>query len=259
MSKLEILQAETLRTGAVRHGFFTRQGGVSTGIFASLNCGQGSDDTDQAVRENRSRVAAALDVEADALLSLYQVHSRLAVTVTTPWTIDTKPRADAMVTNVPGIALGILTADCVPVLFADAEAAVIGAAHAGWKGAIGGVLEQAIEAMEALGAERGRIAAAIGPSIAQASYEVGPEFHAAFEEADAANTRFFIPSDRTDHWRFDLQAYVEDRLTKAGVSASREAAIDTYAREDLCFSYRRATHHRESDYGRLISAIALAP
>ena len=259
MSKLEILQAETLHGGPVRHGFFTRHGGVSTGIFASLNCGQGSDDTAEAVNENRARVAAMLEVETDALLSLYQVHSRLAVTVSTPWTADTKPRPDAMVTNVPGIALGILTADCVPVLFADAQAAIIGAAHAGWKGAIGGVLEQAIEAMEALGAKRERIAAAIGPSIAQASYEVGSEFYANFEEADAANTRFFIPSDRPSHWRFDLQAYVEDRLTKAGVSASREAAIDTYAREDLCFSYRRATHRRESDYGRLISAIALMP
>ena len=258
MSELEILQAENLRAGPVRHGFFTRRGGVSTGIFASLNCGQGSDDTAEAVSENRSRVANALDVNADALLSLYQIHSNLAVTVSSPWTAETKPRADAMVTNIPGIALGILTADCVPVLFADPQAAVVGAAHAGWKGAISGVLEQTIEAMEALGAARVSIACAIGPSIAQASYEVGPEFHASFEEADASNTRFFIPSDRAGHWRFDLQAYVADRLAKAGISASREAAIDTYAREDLCFSYRRTTHRQESDYGRLISAIALA-
>jgi hypothetical protein len=163
-----------------------------------------------------------------------------------------------MVTNIPGIALGILTADCVPVLFADPQAAVVGAAHAGWKGAINGVLEQTIEAMEALGAARVSIACAIGPSIAQASYEVGPEFHASFEEAGASNARYFVPSDRPDHWRFDLQAYVGDRLSKAGISASREAAIDTYVREDLCFSYRRTTHRRESDYGRLISAIALA-
>ena len=258
MSELEILQAENLRQGPIRHGFFSRRGGVSTGIFASLNCGQGSNDAPETVAENRARVAAALDVAPDALLSLYQVHSRLAVTVNAPWTNETKPRADAMVTDVPGIALGILTADCVPVLFADPEAAIIGAAHAGWKGAIGGVLESTIEAMEALGASRERIAVAIGPSIAQESYEVGPEFYDTFEAAAAENTRYFIPSDRDEHWKFDLQGYVVDRLSRSGVSATRETAIDTYGQEDLCFSYRRTTHRRESDYGRLISAIALA-
>ena len=258
MSKLEIVQAGNLDEGPVRHGFFTRRGGVSTGIFSSLNCGQGSNDAPEAVAENRARVAAALEVGPEALLSLYQIHSPQAVTVATPWTSDTKPRADAMVTNVPGIALGILTADCVPVLFADPEAAVVGAAHAGWKGAIGGVLEGTIEAMEALGASRDRIAAAIGPSIAQASYEVGPEFHAAFQQADAGNARYFIASDRAEHWRFDLQSYVVDRLARAGVRASSEAALDTYQEDELCFSYRRTTHRRESDYGRLISAITLA-
>ncbi len=258
MSNLEILEARPLKRGAVRHAFFTRRGGVSTGIFASLNCGHGSADTEEAVEENRARAATALGVEANALLSVYQIHSPNAVTVTAPWTRESKPHADAMVTDVPGIALGILTADCVPVLFADAEAGIVGAAHAGWKGAFGGVLESTIEAMEHLGASRRRIVAALGPSIAQESYEVGPEFHATFEKAASDNRRFFIRSDRADHWRFDLQAYVTERLGSAGVEVSREAAIDTYASEEHCFSYRRTTHRRESDYGRLLSAIVLA-
>jgi purine-nucleoside/S-methyl-5'-thioadenosine phosphorylase / adenosine deaminase len=258
MTQLEVLEASALARGPVRHAFFTRKGGVSTGIFAALNCGFGSADTPEAVTENRTRASNALAVASESLCSLYQVHSAKVVTLDRPWARDDRPQADAMVTRESGIALGILTADCVPVLFADAEASVIGAAHAGWKGALGGVLEATLDAMQALGAERGRIAAALGPSIAQASYEVGPEFHAAFEKADPANTRFFVPSDREAHWRFDLQAYVTDRLAKAGIAASREAAIDTYASEELCFSYRRTTHRRESDYGRLLSAITLA-
>lgn len=258
MTDLEILRASNLRRGAIRHGFFSRRGGVSTGIYAGLNCGLGSSDDPKAVAENRARAAAALDLPPEALCTVYQIHSPRVVTVTRPWRRDAAPEADAMVTREPGIALGILTADCVPVLLADDQANVVGAAHAGWKGALSGVLEATVAAMETLGADRQRIASAIGPSIAKESYEVGPEFRATFEAADAANARFFGPSDRDGHWLFDLQDYVSERLAKAGIAASREAAIDTYASEELCFSYRRTTHRRESDYGRLLSAIAIA-
>lgn len=258
MTDLDILQASNLPKGPFRHGFFSRRGGVSTGIYAALNCGFGSSDDPAAVAENRARAAAAFHLMPEALCTVYQIHSPSVVTVERKWEQGAAPKADAMVTRQPGIALGILTADCVPVLFADAEAKVVGAAHAGWKGALGGVLEATIAGMEALGADRTRIAAALGPSIAQVSYEVGAEFQATFEAAESANKRFFVPSDRDGHWRFDLQAYVTERLARAGVAASREAAIDTYASEDLCFSYRRTTHRRESDYGRLLSAIALA-
>jgi YfiH family protein len=258
MTRLKVLEAPALAQGAVRHAFFTRKGGVSTGIFAGLNCGFGSADAPEAVAENRSRAAETLGIPPTSLCTVYQIHSATVVTVDRPFGRSEAPQADAMVTRGSGIALGILTADCVPVLLADPQASVIGAAHAGWKGALGGVLDATLEAMEALGADRNRIAAALGPSIAQASYEVGPEFRAAFEKADPATARFFVPSDRADHWRFDLQAYVTDRLARVGVAASRDAAIDTYASEDLCFSYRRTTHRRESDYGRLLSAITLA-
>ena len=258
MTGLETLTAPNLTQASVRHAFFTRKGGVSTGIFSSLNCGFGSGDHPADVAENRARAAATLGIPTETLCTVYQIHSPKVAIVVEPWQRSAAPQVDAMVTRKPGIALGILTADCVPVLFADTQASVIGAAHAGWKGALGGVLEATVEAMEKLGAARGRIAAALGPSIAQASYEVGPEFHAAFVNADPANARFFIESDRAGHFRFDLPAYVAGRLEQAGIEASREAAIDTYAEADLCFSYRRATHARESDYGRLLSAIVLS-
>jgi YfiH family protein len=222
------------------HGFFTRRGGVSGGIFASLNCGPGSGDARADVTENRRRAGEALGAR---LLTLYQIHSAEAVVVTGPW--DTGPQADAMATNLPGLALGILTADCAPVLFADCEARVIGAAHAGWKGAAGGVTDAAIAAMESLGARRGRIAAAIGPCISQANYETGPEFRERFP------ARFFAGS------HFDLEGYVAERLAESGIAEIERLGACTYAREEDFFSYRRATHRGEKDYGRQVSAIVL--
>jgi len=239
----------------VAHGFFGRQGGVSGGIFASLNCGPGSGDDGAAVAENRKRAREALG--AGQLVTLYQIHSADSVTVDAAWDTGKGPRADAMATKVPGIALGILTADCAPVLLADAEAKVIGAAHAGWKGALTGVIESALVAMEELGAERGRIAAAIGPCIAQANYEVGPEFEQRFRQADSTNDRFFALADRAGHFRFDLKAFVVHRLREAGIGNVEGLYADTYAREAEFFSFRRATHRGETNYGRQISAIAL--
>jgi len=254
-----ILQAPSLATPRIAHGFFGRTGGVSTGIYESLNCGfsrlAGEKDGWAAVVENRRRVAEALG--GPQIVTLSQIHSPQVVTVTAPWALADSPQADAMVTTMPGIALGILTADCAPVLFADAQARVIGAAHAGWKGALGGVLEATLAAMEALGAQRARIAAAIGPCIAQASYEVGPEFRAQFVAADAANARFFVPSDRAGHHRFDLEGFVADRLARAGVDKIEALAACTYGRAADFFSFRRATHRNEPDYGREISAIVL--
>jgi polyphenol oxidase len=244
----------------VRQGFFGRTGGVSTGIFASLNCGPGSGDDLDAVAENRRRALRELSSAPKArLLTVYQVHGAEAVVVTAPWATDSRPRADAMVTKVPGLALGILTADCAPVLLADAEAGVIGAAHAGWKGALAGVTESAIRAMESLGANRARIAAAIGPCIAQVSYEVSDDFFHTFTAADAENARFFHASDRRDHWRFDLPGYVEARLRDSGIESIETVAACTYAQEAEFYSFRRATHRGETDYGRQLSAILLTP
>ena len=250
------LRADNLVLPGIAHGFFGRGGGVSEGIFATLNCGPGSGDDLAAVAENCGRAAAALAPGA-TLINVHQIHSGNAVTVTEAWKMGEGPQADAMASSVPGIALGILTADCAPVLFADAEARVIGAAHAGWKGALSGVLESTLEAMERLGAARTRIAAAIGPCIAQANYEVGPEFRARFHDADAANARFFIISDRDDHFRFDLEGYAAARLAAAGLSDVARLSACTYAREADFFSYRRSTHRHESGYGRQISAILL--
>src|SRR5262249_37868072 len=222
-------------------------------IYGSLNCGPGSDDVPAHVAENRRRVQEALD--AHALNTLYQIHSPNVVTVTQAW--PQGPQADGMVTATPGIALGILTADCAPVLLADPHARVVGAAHAGWKGALGGVLEATLAAMETLGARRGRIAAAIGPCISQANYEVGPEFRARFAAEDAHNVRFFVPSGRTDHHRFDLEDYGSERLSTAGVNKIAALSACTYARDADFFSFRRTTHRGEKDYGREISAILL--
>jgi YfiH family protein len=252
------LQAEILTAPGVVHGFFGRTGGVSSGVFASLNCGPGSGDDLNAVRENRRRALQELSGGARAeLLTLYQVHGRETVTVGKPWPFSERPKADAMVTNVPGLVLGILTADCAPVLLADAKARVIGAAHAGWKGALADVTDSVIEAMEQLGAARTRIAAAIGPCITQSNYEVGPELVAAFNHADPANAQFFRPSARADHFRFDLPGYVASRLRSAGIVNVETVAACTYAREDEFYSFRRATHRGETDYGRQLSAILL--
>lgn len=239
----------------VRHGFFTRRGGVSAGIYRGLNAGVGSNDRPDHVAENRRRVAAWFGCDAGALLTLYQVHSADALVVRAPHAGE-RPKADAMVTNRPGIVLGVLAADCGPVLFADGEAGVVGAAHAGWKGALTGILEATVEAMESIGARRDRITAVLGPSISAAAYEVGPEFVARFAEADPANGSYFAASPRDGHAMFDLNRYTVDRLAQAGVEAAMIGRC-TYADEDDFYSYRRATHRREPDYGRQISAISL--
>jgi polyphenol oxidase len=242
----------------VRHGFFGREGGVSGGLYGSLNCGFGSGDIAENVAENRARVAAALGLGADRLVSCYQVHSPTVVAVDRPWPREENPKADAMVTRQRGLALGILTADCAPVLFADSRAGVIGAAHAGWRGAVSGVVEATLAAMETLGAERSRVRAAIGPCIAQPSYEVGPEFPAPFLAEDAANGRFFLSAPRDGHFLFDLGGYVEEKLRAAGIAAIDRSRADTAREEDRFFSYRRTCLKGEKDYGREISVIALA-
>ena len=251
-----ILKAETLASPNIAHGFFGRRGGVSTGLYESLNCGPGSADERAAVMENRRRALAALSPNA-TLVTLYQVHSAAAVTVTSPWEIPDNPKADAMATDRKGIALGILAADCAPILLSDSEAHVLGAAHAGWSGALSGVADSAIAAMIRLGAKRERIRAAIGPCISQTAYEVGPEFQPRFIAADPANAQFFIPSQRELHWQFDLPAYVAHRLRQNGIAAVEVLPGCSYEREADFFSYRRATHRKEADYGRQLSAITL--
>ncbi|ONF95726.1 peptidoglycan editing factor PgeF [Sphingomonas jeddahensis] len=251
MSGIDVIQARTL-TG-VAHGFLGRRGGVSQGLHDGLNVGLGSDDDRDAVEENRRRAAEAV-LPGAPLVTCFQIHSAECATVA--GVPAERPRADALVCDRPGLALGILTADCAPVLLADAEAGVIGAAHAGWKGAIGGVTDATIAAMEALGARRERIAAAIGPCIARASYEVDDGFRARFEEDDPVNERFFADA-RAGHAQFDLEAYVAHRLALGGVRRIEALGLDTYADETRFFSYRRATHRGEPDYGRQIAIIAL--
>ncbi len=242
----------------IRHAFFTRIGGVSEGIYASLNGGVGSNDDQAQVSENRARMAAALKVAPERFLSLYQVHSPDVVVATEPWPLERRPRVDAIVTQVPGLAIGVSTADCGPVLFADPQARVIGAAHAGWRGALTGVLEATLAEMEALGADRSRIVVGLGPMIRQPSYEVGPEFLARFRDADENNLAFFLPSMREDHALFDLPGFIAARLAHAGVRQVQDIDHCTYAEAELFYSYRRATHRAEPDYGRHINAIALA-
>ena len=246
---------DAARKHGIRHGYFTRIGGVSGGIYRGLNIGTGSNDDQALVRENRRRVAEWMGVPASHLLTAHQVHSPDVVIAREPFPGE-RPKADAVVTDRPGVAVGASTADCGPVLFADAEARVIGAAHAGWKGAFGGVLENTVAAMESLGARRDRIVAVLGPSIGPENYEVGPEFVARFVETDAANARYFAPSANPRHAMFDLNLYTVDRLKKAGVTAEGIGRC-TYAEEDLFFSYRRTTHRKEPDYGRQVSAIVL--
>jgi YfiH family protein len=240
----------------IRHGFFTRAGGVSTGIYAGLNCGVGSKDERALVLENRRRATEALGVAADKLATPYQVHGTDTVTVTETWGPGLGPKADAVVTDRPGIALGIGSADCGPILFADAEARVIGAAHSGWRGALAGVGASCVAAMERLGAKRERIIAVLGPTISQANYEVGAEVRAQFTAMRPGNERFFRPAARADHFLFDLPGAIVASLADAGISAT-SMGLCTYADAERFFSYRRATHRQEADYGRLLSAITL--
>jgi YfiH family protein len=254
---VSLRHAENLKgLSGIAHGFFERSGGVSTGIFTSLNCGPGSSDARDNVVENRRRVSEVL-CSGTTLINVHQIHSPKAVRVSAPWALGDGPQADAMATKVPGIALGILAADCAPLLFADTEAKVIGAAHAGWKGAKAGVIEAVIAEMEALGARRARIAAAVGPCISQANYEVGPEFHAAFVGESPDDARFFARGKRADHYQFDLESYVARRLGDAGIANVARLGACTYADESAFFSFRRTTHRGEKDYGRQISAIVL--
>ncbi|MDO8605556.1 MAG: peptidoglycan editing factor PgeF [Phaeospirillum sp.] len=241
----------------IRHGFFTREGGVSQGIHASLNCGPGSKDDPAAVRENRTRAMAMLDLPVESLVTLYQAHTADVVVVTEPWPAGQPPTGDAMVTNRPGIALGILTADCTPVLLADAKAGVVAAAHAGWKGAVGGVLENTVKAMVALGAKPANIVAATGPCIGHRSYEVGPDFPTPFLAEDAANADFFAPSSRPGHALFDLPGYLSRKLARLGLVEVTRVPADTCRDEQRFFSFRRATLRGEPDYGRQLSAIFL--
>ncbi|HCP81009.1 MAG TPA: peptidoglycan editing factor PgeF [Octadecabacter sp.] len=251
---LEIITADSL--SPFHHGFFTRRGGASSGVFEGLNCGTGSSDQHEAVTINRNRVAEAMGVTSDALMGVYQVHSPDVVTVTAPNT--DRPKADALVTATPGVALSVLSADCQPVLFADATAGVIGAAHAGWKGALDGVLETTLDAMEALGAMRDNISAVIGPCISQTAYEVGPEFFEDFIAKDPAFARFFANGEN-GKYQFDLPALGIHRLREAGVGQAEWTRHCTYNDPDRFYSYRRTTHNKEADYGRLIAAITLGP
>lgn len=247
------------RQDGMRHAFFSRHGGVSTGIYASLNCGLGSRDAPEAVLENRARAAAMLDMPGAPISTLYQVHGSAVVELNAPLGPDARPQADAFVSKTPGVVLGILAADCTPVLFCDAQARVIGAAHAGWKGAVGGVLEATIAAMAKLGAAPSRIVAGIGPCIGKQSYEVGPEFPAPFLALDPAATRFFTPGRVPGKFMFDLPGYVAARLAAAGIAEIAATGNDTCAESDRFFSYRRSCLRAEPDYGRGLSAIVLEP
>lgn len=242
----------------LRHAFFSREGGVSGGIYEGLNGGLGSNDDPAHVAENRRRMAQQLGVAPAHLIGVHQIHSPDVVVATGPWPTEARPRADAIVTRTEGLAIGVTTADCGPILFADPAARVIGAAHAGWKGALTGVLESTIDAMEKLGADRTATVAAIGPLIRQQSYEVGSEFVERFVEADAGNAAYFIASVRPGHSMFDLGGYIRMRLERAGVLVIDDTGIDTYSDERF-YSYRRSVHRKEPDYGRLVHAIALEP
>ena len=250
-----MISAAPLRLSGITHGFFTREGGYSTGIFSSLNCGLGSGDNIETVGRNRAKVADALAVQPSHLVSAFQIHSADVAVVEAPF--SERPKVDGLVTRTPGIALGVLTADCGPVLFADEKAQVIGACHAGWKGAVSGITDATVLCMEKLGAARENIVAVLGPTISQTAYEVGPEFPKAFLEQSSAHQKYFIPSLKSGHYIFDLPAYLTDRMKALGVGQVENLALCTYADEQRFFSYRRATHRAEKDYGRLISAIAL--
>lgn len=241
----------------IRHGFFTREGGVSGGIYASLNCGFGSGDKAEDVRENRARAAAQLGTSRAELVTVRQVHSSCVIVADVPWQPEAAPEADAIVTRTPSLAIGVLTADCTPILFADPEAGVVAAAHAGWKGAKAGIIDAVIEAMEGLGARRDRICAAIGPTISAAAYEVGPEFEAAFLGDASANGKYFSRSAPDERPHFDLPGYCHDRAREARIAHVEGLGLCTYQNESLFYSYRRSIHHTERDYGRQISAIVI--
>jgi YfiH family protein len=258
VTQAESLRAASLELPGVAHAFFTRRGGVSEGVYATLNGGVGSRDEQDAVAANRARMAAAIHVAPKRLAIPYQVHSPDALAIAAPFPREARPRCDALVTSTPGLGLGVTGADCGMILFADAQACVIGAAHAGWKGALNGVLEATVAAMEGLGARVDRIRAALGPCIAQPSYEVGPEFVAAFAAGDIGSDRFFTRSVNAGRSMFDLHGYIAARAARAGIAGFEDLGLDTYADEARFFSYRRATHRQEPDYGRLVAAIALA-
>lgn len=255
---LPVVRAAVLALPGISHAFFTRQGGVSQGVYASLNGGVGSRDEPHAVAENRARMAAALGVAPTRLLVPYQVHSPDAITVSGPWRADERPRCDGIATATPGIGLGVTGADCGMILFADAAHGVIGACHAGWKGALTGVLEATLAAMESLGASRESVHCALGPMIGPGSYEVGAEFVARFVAADQSYRGFFSPCAKAGHSMLDLPAFIGMRLEAAGVGRFENLGLDTYSDATRFFSYRRTTHRGEPDYGRLVGAIALA-
>lgn len=244
-----------LRGAGIRHGFFTKQGGVSDGIYASLNCGFGSNDDPANVLANRARVARHLGSAQPHVVTLYQTHSATALAVDKPYPRDALPQADAVVTRTPGLVIGALAADCNPVLFADPQAKVVAAAHAGWRGALGGILESTVVAMERLGADRSRIVAAVGPCINQPSYEVGPEFEAEFLAVSADYAVWFHRPSPTSRPHFDLPGFVMMRLGRAGIGTTERVSLCTYENESKFFSFRRTTHRKEPDYGRQISAI----
>lgn len=252
-----VLTANNLSGDGIAHGFFTRQGGVSKGDYDSLNCGYGSDDERASVAENRRRISEHLGSSLPDVTTVYQVHSAEVVHVEEPFAPDTVPKADALVTTTPGLPIGALAADCTPVLFADPHAKVIGAAHAGWRGAVAGVLAATVDAMEQLGADRTRIAAAIGPTIHQPNYEVGPEFEAQFLEQDASHERFFTTFAEGGRPHFDLPGYCRHSLEAARIGSILDLDRCTYADDSLFFSFRRKTHLSETDYGRQISAIVI--
>jgi polyphenol oxidase len=241
----------------IRHAFFTRAGGVSQGVYASLNGGLGSDDQPNNVKENRARMAAILGVSRDRLLTAYQIHSPAVAVVEQPWSENDRPRVDAIVTKTTGLAIAVSTADCGPVLLSDSTARVVGAAHAGWRGALAGVLEATVDAMVRLGADRARIVAALGPMIRQQNYEVGPDLVTKFVAADPDNVKFFTPAAKPNHAMFDLAGYICMRLAHAGLSNIDDLQACTYADPAQFFSFRRTTHRGEPDYGRHINAIAL--
>ena len=252
------IEAGSLALTGIRHAFFTRAGGVSGGLYASLNGGVGSRDAAEHVAENRARMAAALGVEPNRFLTAYQIHSPTVVVAEAPWTSEERPRADAIVTRMRALAIGVSTADCGPILLADPQARVIGAAHAGWRGALAGVIAATVAAMERLGAARVNLRAAIGPMIRQANYEVGPDLIARFDTEDPASHRFFSPASRDGHAHFDLAGYVAEQLKRAGVGHIEDLGLCTYADTAQFFSFRRTTHRAEADYGRHVNAIALA-
>ncbi len=252
---LPVIQSPALAAAGVKHAFFTRNGGVSSGVYATLNGGVGSNDRREHVAENKKRMAETLGVVAERFLVPFQIHSPDCLVVDAPWT--DRPRCDGLATATPALALGVTGADCGMILFADPKAAVVGACHAGWKGALSGVIEATLTSMEQLGARRANTIVALGPTIGQASYEVGPEFFAQFVAQSGDHARFFAPSIKAEHRMFDLPGFIGMRVERAGVGTFENLGLDTYADETRFYSYRRTTHRKEPDYGRLVSAIAL--